>query len=75
MMSLKFSIFWQLQVEAYDNVYPDNVATQTLTVRVLVNPGTPVFDKSNYRFEVNETRNPGSLVGTILATDSDGVSF
>jgi hypothetical protein len=68
-------IILQLDVEAYDSAYPENKATQRLIVSVIVNPGAPVFQQSNYRFPVNESQNPGFLVGTVLATDTDGVSF
>ena len=56
---------------AYDSVYPANVATGTVNIRVLRNPSTPEFQDEKYEKTIDEKMALGDSVITIIATDAD----
>ena len=63
----------QLEVVAYDSVYPDNQATSTVVITVMRNPNAPKFTKDSYRKTVDEKVDLGDSVMRIQATDDDKV--
>ena len=69
-----FSI--QLEVVAYDDLYPDDRATATVTITVNRNPGRPQFTDPNgpiYTRTIDEAFPVPEVVVDINATDLDGV--
>ena len=61
---------------SYDNLYPDNQATATVTIEVSRNENKPRWTNENpIRIEVNETVPLGYVISNeIAAIDDDNVS-
>lgn len=68
-----FLFVFQLQIYAYDSVFPDQRATSTVTISIVHNPSTPVIQGS-YQTTVPETWGFGDPIFNISASDDDGVS-
>ena len=63
---------YDLHVVAIDNGIPAKSTTVPVTIRVLdVNDNGPTFDEASYKFRVTENRPPHSVVGFVMASDSD----
>jgi len=65
---------FQLEVICYDDVYPDNIATVTVSISVIRNPNPPKFVDENYDKTIDEKYPLGGSVLTVRATDDDKVS-
>ena len=59
----------------HDSAIPSVRTTAILTVTVARNQFPPVFTENPYQVSIQPENRIGDLVGTILATDQDGVSF
>ncbi|KAH3873274.1 hypothetical protein DPMN_036505 [Dreissena polymorpha] len=64
---------FQAQFGAYDSLNPVQRARAALTIRVLRNQNTPVFNPSAYLQTIADTYEIGADVITLTATDADGV--
>ena len=64
----------QARVQAYDTAYPDNRAERDLVISVQRNANGPIFSEVRYEYSIAETFPVGDVIGTPVATDSDGVS-
>ena len=63
---------YDLHVVAIDNGIPAKSTTVPVTIRVLdFNDNGPMFDEASYKFHVTENRPPHSVVGFVMASDSD----
>ena len=65
----------QLRVLAFDDLYLDQVATATVSVKVTRNENAPRFSKSEYTKSLAENHRLGSSVLEVTATDADNVSI
>ena len=65
----------QARFIAYDSVNPSQVARSELIINVLRNQNGPVFSPSQYQETIADTYEVGSVVLTVSAVDSDGVSI
>jgi hypothetical protein len=61
----------QLRVKAYDNVYPNNFVTATVSISVLRNEFAPVFFPSPITVTIEETRPLGDIIAIVNATDGN----
>jgi len=59
-------------VKASDSGKPIYTATTTVSINILdVNDNSPLFAQTAYEIQVIETRQPGDLIGSVVATDTD----
>jgi hypothetical protein len=65
---------YQLQVVAYDSLYPGNVATATVVINVERNPNKPKFETETYTVTIDEKHMLGMAVLNITANDADQVT-
>ena len=65
---------YQLEVVAYDSVYPQNRATAMVTVAVERNPNQPKFVDESYSVLIDEKHKLGTLVMQVRAQDDDQVN-
>ncbi|XP_052824185.1 cadherin EGF LAG seven-pass G-type receptor 2-like [Octopus bimaculoides] len=61
-----------LDIQAEDNGYPRNKATMRITVNVVSRSNIPVFQQSEYKFNITSKAVKNDVVGTVSATDRDG---
>ena len=65
-----------LIVTATDTDPPNHSSMANVTITILdVNDNRPAFSALQYNFPVPEVTPPGSPIGTVVATDSDGGLF
>ena len=63
---------YTLEIECRDGGSPSLTDSATLVIVVSgVNEFSPTFSEPGYFFQINETSLPGSLVGTVITSDSD----
>ena len=53
---------------------PDNIASATVSIRVIRNPGFPNLDRLVYQLDVDEFWNTAAPILDLNATDPEGVS-
>ena len=56
----------------YDSMYPEQVAVETIVVKVRRNENAPIFVESEYRIELTESQRLGSSIVQLEASDLDG---
>ena len=67
---------YRFYVMATDSGSPSLSASASVVVMVEdVNDEKPVFSENSYIFSVRENQEPGTLVGTVSATDADGPPY
>ncbi|XP_045166908.2 cadherin-23-like [Mercenaria mercenaria] len=66
-----------LEIVAYDSLYPDKKATQSLTVNVTMSPRAPAHNKpsAQYRSVTNDSVLSGTLLGNVKTTGNDGNTY
>ena len=64
----------QLQVVGYDSYYPNNKATESITITVNRNPNPPSFTQNSYAVTISDSFPVMNQVTQITAADPDGVS-
>ena len=63
-------------MRTYDTAYPDNFATATVAITVRRNEFGPVFSPDRIQVRIEETREVGSVITIVNATDRNaGVRF
>lgn len=74
--SCEIPIYFLLQLEiiAFNTNNPNLQATSTLTVRVDRNPSPPICNPNSIDKVLALDANVGDIVGTVSATDPEGVS-
>ena len=74
---LKFVLFFQIQVQARDQTFPEKFATITVRVTIQRDRNTPRFSESHYSLAVDETTPVETVLtpsnGAIVATDRDDI--
>jgi len=60
-------------VIAYDNAYPDQVSTATVTVEVTRNQYAPIFMQPEFQDKITENHRLGTSVLQVKAEDRDQV--
>ncbi|XP_041364043.1 protocadherin Fat 4-like [Gigantopelta aegis] len=60
-----------LRVNVHDIVYPNEVATATIDIRITRNDNPPIFTMLPYRVTINETTGVGVGILQVKATDAD----
>lgn len=58
-----------MRVRTYDTAYPDNSAITTIAITVNRNEYAPVFFPDPIRVTIEETREIGSIITIVNATD------
>lgn len=67
---------YSLIIVATDGAPPDHSSTTNVTITIRdTNDNPPVFSLTEYVLQVPEGTSPGSPIGTVVATDSDGGDF
>ena len=64
----------QIEVEAYDSVYPNNKASVKLALSVRRNPNAPLLSSQAYSNALSTSFPLGDTFRTVSATDADNVS-
>ncbi|XP_036359005.1 uncharacterized protein LOC115211772 [Octopus sinensis] len=62
---------YDLNVEAYNTLYPQNTVQGKYVINVIRNANPPVFSTSDYRVTIPDTKPLGDVILTIKATDQD----
>ncbi|XP_041363172.1 uncharacterized protein LOC121378881 isoform X2 [Gigantopelta aegis] len=63
---------YELHVSVYDDFYPENIATATVTINVNRNPSAPTCTPQAISAVLSESSPVGYVIGDVNATDSDG---
>ena len=70
-----FHFTLQLRVIGYDSLTPYQRATADVTISVLRNVNSPLFQPDNYQDTIPEDLEVGSSILKVTATDADNVSY